>query len=252
MGSITRTLFGGSKSKTASQSNSVAHNESGNTNNDFIKSAFGDTARSTQNSNDMLAKLLGLAGSQDQAESQAAFQNTPGYAFARDEGLRGVDQNFAGNGNFNSGARDKARMKFGTGLADQTYGQYMDRLFNYGQQGLQAGNLISGSGQYSFGDSTSNSMSKGKSTSQEPGVAQFLGAILASDPAVKVNVVKLDELHDGLGVYEYEYNQDNQHWGKGKQVGVMADEVAMLRPWALGPVIDGVQTVDYAKLEGVV
>lgn len=69
-------------------------------------------------------------------------------------------------------------------------------------------------------------------------------AISKSDPALKTNVVKLSEEPDGLGLYEWSYLGSEE-----RDVGVMADEVAQLRPWALGPVVDGFATVNYDLLE---
>lgn len=68
-------------------------------------------------------------------------------------------------------------------------------------------------------------------------------ASIFSDPRVKSDVVKVGEYPDGLGMYEY-----SVPWAEARQHGVMADEVAALRPWALGPVINGVQTVDYRAI----
>lgn len=80
-------------------------------------------------------------------------------------------------------------------------------------------------------------------------------AAAASDRRLKQDVVRLGELPDGLGVYSYRYrtapnaeiaayipDADNIH------IGVMADEVAQLRPWALGPEIAGFHTVNYGAL----
>lgn len=73
-------------------------------------------------------------------------------------------------------------------------------------------------------------------------------AIMASERRVKKDIRKIGSEPDGLGRYEYRYvGEGGDH---PLRVGVMADEVAALRPWALGPVIDGIQTVDYAKLGG--
>lgn len=70
-------------------------------------------------------------------------------------------------------------------------------------------------------------------------------AIMASDPRLKKNVKKVGQRPDGLGVYEYRYKQTLP---KGKQIGVMADEVEALRPDALGPMVNGFRTVDYGRL----
>jgi hypothetical protein len=64
-----------------------------------------------------------------------------------------------------------------------------------------------------------------------------------SDRRLKTNITRLGALDDGLGVYSYRYI-----WGGPEQTGVMADEVAALRPEALGPVVGGFSTVDYGAL----
>lgn len=69
------------------------------------------------------------------------------------------------------------------------------------------------------------------------------GAAMFSDRRLKRDVVKLGEFEDGLGSYEWQYV-----WGGQRHRGVMADEVAALRPWALGPVIGGFATVNYEAL----
>lgn len=72
-------------------------------------------------------------------------------------------------------------------------------------------------------------------------------AIMASDRRLKTNISKVGEFDDGLGIYDYEYV--DLAFGEGRQRGVMADEVERLRPWALGPKINGeFATVDYGAL----
>lgn len=71
-------------------------------------------------------------------------------------------------------------------------------------------------------------------------------AAMASDIRVKRDIVKLGEEPDGLGVYRYNYIWDDE--AEPARIGVMAQEVEQLRPWALGPTVDGVMSVDYSKL----
>lgn len=71
-------------------------------------------------------------------------------------------------------------------------------------------------------------------------------AFAASERRVKRDIVKLGEESDGLGVYRYNYIWDEPE--EMPRFGVMVDEVETIRPWALGPVIDGVQTVNYGAL----
>lgn len=67
-------------------------------------------------------------------------------------------------------------------------------------------------------------------------------AILASDRRLKTNINLIGQRPDGLNLYSYDYI-----WGQ-PAVGVMADEVAVLRPEALGPVVGGYATVNYGAL----
>ena len=67
----------------------------------------------------------------------------------------------------------------------------------------------------------------------------------ASDRRLKTNIKPLGAFHDGLTVYSYRYKS-----GGPVQIGVMADEVAVLRPQAYikGGAGDGFDAVDYSKL----
>lgn len=67
-------------------------------------------------------------------------------------------------------------------------------------------------------------------------------AAMASDRRLKRTIELIGRLRDGLGIYRWVYV-----WGE-KAHGVMADEVARLRPWALGPTVDGYATVNYGAL----
>ena len=68
------------------------------------------------------------------------------------------------------------------------------------------------------------------------------GASMLSDRRVKRDIRKIGEYEDGLGKYAWTYV-----WGEPAE-GVMADEVAELRPWALGEPINGFATVNYEAL----
>lgn len=91
----------------------------------------------------------------------------------------------------------------------------------------------------------SSQKSAGIGSSILGGLASGAGMALASDIRVKTDITKVGELEDGLGVYDFRYVWDADTLHRG----VMAQEVEKLRPWALGPVVDGIMTVDYSKLE---
>lgn len=91
-------------------------------------------------------------------------------------------------------------------------------------------------------------------TKQSGGLGGLLGQALqlgstvamASDRRLKMDVSKVGEAEDGLGIYTYRYVTDSPDDPLRK--GVMADEVEKLRPWALGPTRNGFATVDYGAL----
>jgi len=71
------------------------------------------------------------------------------------------------------------------------------------------------------------------------------GPTTTSDRRLKTDIQTLGVLDDGLKVYSYRYKS-----GGPVQIGVMADEVAILRPQAYikGGAGDGFDAVDYSKL----
>lgn len=85
-----------------------------------------------------LRKLAGLSGVQqvdnagnpigDGGYSDGGFTTSPGYQFRRSEGLRAIDRGNASRGLLNSGGADKARMRYGDGLAASEYDSYVGRL----------------------------------------------------------------------------------------------------------------------------
>ncbi len=58
-------------------------------------------------------------------------------------------------------------------------------------------------------------------------------------------MAKVGELGDGLPIYRFKYTgSDIEH------TGPMAQDVALYRPWALGPVrADGLMTINFDMLE---
>lgn len=114
---------------------------------------------------------------------------------------------------------------------------------------LGGGGLLSlATGQTVEGSGTKTTKESGGLLGQILGSAAQLGsaAIMASDIRVKRDVEKLAEEPDGLGVYRFNYVWDDEN--DAPRFGVMAQEVAILRPWALGPEVDGVMTVNYGAL----
>jgi hypothetical protein len=82
--------------------------------------------------------LLGLNGPDAATAARGRFQTSPGYQFAFDQGLRAVDAGAAASGMLRSGATLKAEQTFGTGLADQEFSNYYNRLFDLSKLGETA------------------------------------------------------------------------------------------------------------------
>lgn len=149
-------IFGGSKSK--AQSSNQAY--------PYIKETYSPLASFGTEAGGLIRSLLGLGGADAKAQAVNNFQDTPGYQFQLDQGSKAITNNAASKGLLNSGGTLKALTKFGQGLADSTYQGYLSNLFNLGNMGLNAGQLIAGSGT----KSTSNSKSK-------PGLGGFIGSM---------------------------------------------------------------------------
>jgi len=100
--------------------------------------------------------------------------------------------------------------------------------------------------------STGNSTTKSKGSLLDTLAQAAQVAAMASDIRLKTNIERVGEFPDGLGVYDFDYlpieGQIAAFMPQGRQRGVMAHEVAELRPHALGPIVDGYLTVNMEAL----
>lgn len=250
-------IFGKQSKQSASsqsQSTSSSVQDSRNWNNYWPQAQedFGGVAQQSGQATNALSALLGLGG--DPSAQQGAFENfrnNTGYQFGLNQGVNAITGSNAAKGLLNSGATAKAINQFGQDYASTKYNDYLSQLFNLSNQGLQAGQLLSGAGQESTSHGESQSQSTASSTSTGKGgkgglgglVGGALSTVAASDRRLKKDIKFIRTLPNGLNVYSYKYIND-----KGPYIGVMADEVERLVPEALGPMIDGYKTVDYRKI----
>lgn len=72
----------------------------------------------------------------------SGFQNSPDYAWALDQGLKGVDRSAAARGNLYSGGHTADVMNYAQGLASQNFGNYWNRLAGMAGQGQTAANNL--------------------------------------------------------------------------------------------------------------
>ncbi len=110
----------------------------------------------------MLGNALGLNGAEGNAAATQAFQSSPGYQFALNQGLQGVQRSAAAKGMLNSGNTMMALNDYAQGVANQDYGNWLSRVGGLTQLGLSAAggetgrqNTLSGL-DYGYGQNQAN------------------------------------------------------------------------------------------------
>jgi hypothetical protein len=234
----------------------AATSSSENVNNGLITGAYSGAMNTGNNATNFLGQLLGVPGSTVSgtahdigtaangiAEAGGAaggfhdYAQNAGYSNALQALQKGVTGGQAASGLLRSGATGTALLTKGAALDSSMYDNYLQHLQGLSGLGLQAGGLIANAGQ--------KSTSQGGGPSTLGSIASTVGGIASifSDRRLKTDIEKIGELEDGLGLYVYRYLDKAARF-----VGVMADEVAKLRPWALGPKVGGFATVNYEAL----
>lgn len=205
------------------------------------------------------------------------LENTPGYQFTLQQGLKALNNQGSAQGLNMSGAQQKGLLQYATGLANQTYGdQYNRALQSYGANYGLANDMynrlggLSGMGQNAAagvgqaGQNTANSISQLlQSSAQAQGSALIGGAnaqaqalpnlmnmvgtgagiyALLSDRRMKRDIERVGTTPGGHNLYRFRYLHDDK-----LHIGVMAQEIEQVIPDA---VIDrnGVKYVDYSKV----
>lgn len=227
-----------------------ATSSSSNTNNDLIKSDYGGQIANGTGASNYMSSLL--TGQGDTGAAEAGYKNylqQAGYAPAMKQLSQNITGQGAASGILNSGTTAKALQTQGANLNQQYFNNYLQQLSGLSGQGLQAGGLVAGTGQTSQSTGATGGL-LGAATSLFGGgggtVAGNIGSTISgifSDRRLKAAIRKVGEFADGLGIYTFRYRGQKQRFK-----GTMADEVARLRPWALGPEIDGYATVNYGAL----
>lgn len=72
----------------------------------------------------------------------SSFTESPDYAFARSQGLQGLDRSAAARGSLNTGGHSADVMGYASGLASQNYGNYYARLSGMAGQGQGTANAL--------------------------------------------------------------------------------------------------------------
>jgi hypothetical protein len=183
------------------------------------------------------ASILGLNGATGSQEGLDNWWKSSGGDFLLKQGFGDIDARASAMGGGQSGATLRGMENYRQDLASTKLNEYLGNIFNLNQQSLGAGSLIASAGQQSTGE-----QKKGG------GLGKLLGAGLSifSDRRLKRDIERIGEAADGLGLYRFRYLWDRPNTTRE---GPMAEEVAVLRPWALGPVVAGYATIRPDLLE---
>jgi hypothetical protein len=271
------TNYSTNDSNSTSVQQSQGQSSSDNQSYGLLSSMLSGTLGNADKASSQLADMLGLNGATGQNAGFKNFLDSSNFNFINDQGGRSIAGNAAAKGLLGSGAFGKSISDYGQNTAKSYLNDYLQQLMGTGNQGIQAGSTISGAGGrssstnsslgtsnssssgLSYGNSSGSSFgtSQGTSTGQSTGSSssvQGLGSLIGqmasaaataggSDRRLKKDIVHIGKLQNGLNVYGWTYINGV------KSIGVMADEVAILRPDALGPLIDGeYMTVNYVQL----
>ena len=117
----------------------------------------------------------------DRPEDYRGFEASPGYEFARAEGLRGIEGGAAARGGLLSGATMRDAMGYATGLAQQDYGNHLARLSGQIGTGMtSAGAIASAQGAYGNAMGRANEMDVAQRTAASDAAAARLAAAQGS------------------------------------------------------------------------
>jgi hypothetical protein len=215
--------------------------------------------------------------------TQQQLEQTPGYQFALQQGMKNVNNQLAAKGLNLSGAQAKGLSSFATGLADQTYQQqYQNALqnfmTNYGVQSDQYNRLsgLLGLGQNAaagVGNAGLQTANQAGNYATQAANASAAGQIAAGNSQTNAmnSIFNLglggagifSLLKGGLALSDSRYKRDIRYLGvtsgghrlysfsyKGDtetHIGVMAQEAERIEPDAVIE-FGGVKYVDYSKV----
>lgn len=95
-----------------------------------LGSAYGHMVQGGQGAFDRYLDAAGANGAEGNARATAAFRAGPGYEFALNQGLEAIQRSAASRGMSAGGNTTADMLKFATGLADQSYQNYVSNLQN--------------------------------------------------------------------------------------------------------------------------
>lgn len=120
------------------------------------------------------SNLSGLNGPDAAHEAMGGFTASPGYEYARDEALRGVERRAAATGTLRSGNTLRALTGVAEGLASQDFGIYYNRLADLAKGGQAA----------AAGQQQASSVLSGEIGKNAAGVAQTIASAGGAEASI--------------------------------------------------------------------
>jgi hypothetical protein len=161
---------------------------------------FRPFARSGRQANNALAYEMGFG---EMPNNYRGFQETPGYAFRRDEALRGAEGSAAASGMLMSGQTLRDLAGTAGGIADQAYGQHVANLQGITDRGMAAAGGIAGL-------RAAQAQARAGASAQRLGVSGGLGANLMGIAGARGG-----SMQNALGQYAANAFGANQNYGAG-------------------------------------
>jgi hypothetical protein len=174
----------------------------------------------------MYSNALGLNGADGNAQAHSAFQTTPGYEFQLGEATRAGMRQAAATGRLDGGGTLAALTTLGSGLANQEYGNYLNRLQGQGQMGFNAAQAIGGN----LGQAANLQYQQGQGQAQ---IAQNRGQALAG-------------INSGLGS-SLANSFTGQGAGEAQVYGNLGNSLAGLNQYTTGQLVNGMTGVGQAQ-----
>ena len=243
------------------QAQGTLQNTANNATADFNTNYYQPYTDTGTQANTMYANALGLNGAAGNTAATNAFQASPGYNWALNQGTQAVDRGAAAGGTFGSGNAALALQKEGQGLASQDYNNWLNNVSGLNSQGLAAAtgqtgreqslaNIQTGLGQNQAGvitgttnqavndytngvnaDATANAQGQQNVFSAILGGANLAAKMYSSDEDDKTDITPLGEDETGVKQYAYRYKGDPKSYAK--VVGPMAQDIEKKDPSAV-------------------
>ena len=192
-------LFGASSANKAAESQSAAAAAQLELQKQIYNDQTKNYAPYLQGGNLGNAAYLYENGLAPKPQGYAGFQATPGYQFQVDQGNASVNALAGAQGGLDSGKTRMDLMKFGQGVANQEYGNYLNRL-----QGIQAVGTAAAGNQANAGANYASGASTAMANQGNAAAAGAIGAGNAWQSAIQ----------NGIGLWQYQ-NQLAQGAGNG-------------------------------------